>query len=54
MVLARRSSPLADLFRSESERMRVDRARVDEDSVEAGRIPLADGGTPPAPPAGVD
>jgi hypothetical protein len=50
MVLARREAPLAALFRSELERMRVDQSRVDDERLDGGQRPLADVGKPPAPP----
>jgi hypothetical protein len=38
-VFARRPSPLADLFRSESERVKIDPARVDYDGLDEGPRP---------------
>jgi hypothetical protein len=53
MVLAGRPSPLADLFRSEDERMRGNETRVDDDDPEEDHAPLADVGTTPEPPDAV-
>jgi hypothetical protein len=41
MVLAGRSAPLADLFRSESERLRGEHRRVEDDLEDSGH-PLPD------------
>jgi hypothetical protein len=54
MVFARRPAPLADLFRSEGERMRGNQSRVDYDGPEEDQPRLADVGTTPEPPATVD
>jgi hypothetical protein len=54
MVLARRSAPLADLFRSESKRMRGGQSRVDYDGIEESQRPFTDVGTAPVPPVALD
>ncbi len=47
MVLARRSAPLADLFRSESERMRGEQSRLDGDGLQDGERSLPEAPVPP-------
>ena len=49
-VFMRRGAPLATLFQSEHERMRADRVRAGDVSLDAGPHPLADPGVPPVAP----